>query len=202
MSREPIIIPNDLLYLVDSKKSRVLLQYSIDRLYESVEFFLKTRLQKYKHEDVLPLQIDLKTAMECSMKANGRFTTLENLTIIHINPLSILDQVSQNLLFKSKRKSLFYVLLHEVYHYLTFLDSYIKNAKERTAEEYQEMLLLSHAQKFEEFQGDIRFTQWQANLPEEYQADIFALDNLANFENMYAFQGVFAGYNIPFGRIE
>jgi hypothetical protein len=105
-----------------------------------------------------------------------------------LNAKKVQEAVSSKTAYKSFRKSLFFVLLHEMGHGIHFLqkcrshnlEACYKKWRARVKKTYERM----HAKD-----PSLSKSAMTRNIPEEIFADRFAYRHLTYFENLYEFQG-------------
>lgn len=187
------------LYTKDSK-----ITVDFNRLIDALLFFYDQQLQYIEAKDIPPIGIIIDPK-DGKMIGCGRFFVNDEDSLgIIISTENILLSVSENgeqlLLFDSPLKTLFFHILHETHHLVSFLTDYISISRRRkiTKKDFYEERMDKFAKLadkiFEKYKENYRFDNIHiatTNLKHEIEADRFAYSNLSYFENLYEQNGGF-----------
>lgn len=174
------------------KKSKNYINYDYSRLLKAIVFFIFRELKHVEREDILPLYVDFETGVKddkhqsIMFGTNGEMVVDEFDVFIYISCKNIKEQVDENCLFDSYLKSLFYVILHELYHYFCLINAYKNDISGKTAEIFHNYVCKEKYCKLNNLKvGTYEYYSVWLEIDEEAGADEFALKNLNYFENLY-----------------
>ena len=196
MSKKEETKLKDKLRINGGKESTKFIEYNYDNLLQSIVFFIHRELKDVKRENIVKLQIDLETCLyDKEYKQNGNFTINdEEYGVISVSCKNVKQQCENNLMYNNNLKGLFYVLLHEIYHYLDFMKRYNKSKKKTTPQTffiYSRLIPRSNLSKYKK--DSFEWFQEYSKIKDEIEADEFAFRNLSYFENLYYYQSCLLG---------
>ena len=167
-------------------KSLEYIKYDESSLLQALVFFIDKQLKNIKRKDIIPVTIDLEECLNYKdYDSNGSFAIFDNdYLLIHVSTKNIKDSVDRGFIFESPVKSLMCVILHELYHYLHFLETYNKSSRKLTPEQFQDLEFSKMNKKTQKMSHN-EVHDFYFNNAEEISADEFAYNNLSYLENLY-----------------
>lgn len=154
------------------------------KLMQSIVFFASDIFEK--HEDKFDLLM-FHLVNKDDKGSQGCFFVHEKELHFVVDSHQIEMAVQSGFTFSSFKKSLFFVLLHEIGHGIDLLDKY-NYRPIQTLETFHDEGNEKIKAIYDEF-SDLTKMEISREIPEEIFADRFAYKNLSYFENLYDFDG-------------
>lgn len=160
------------------KNKNKAIKYDDFKLCSALVIFLKYKLLDREFKKIIPINIGF-----CEIKeSNGIFLVEGSICHIFID----IKKIKEQDIYTKKIKSLFHVLLHEISHYLDFLDFYNKNSIESIKDAFKKHFEKNCFHKKDYIKSDAyTFISKHSNHPGEFLANRFAAENMSLFENLY-----------------